>query len=100
MRHITNKVGQAVIARVYEFDIFDAVDAKHAMDELNKAMFDAVYVDDEGTPHEGSICIDKKFADNIFILLSKIASPILDNTKHKGLFETESDNVVTEKGAK
>lgn len=102
MKHVNSKVEKAIVAEVYEFDVFDAVEASQALDELEKECKDSIDVDDEGTPHQYPITIDPVLANKLCTLLSKIAAPVHNSRRNKnvGIFDNISEEVVTEKEAK
>ena len=100
MKYVDRKVEKATVAEVYEFDVFDAIEASQALDELEKACQDSIDVDDEGTPHQYPVAIDTVLANKLCTLLSKIAAPVHNSrrTGNVGIFDNLSEEVVT-KGA-
>ena len=89
MKHSGRVIGNAVVADKYEFDIFDAIDARDAYNLLKKAMQDSVEVDEYGKANQNPIVISPELATCMSMLLSKLAAPALRERKngHCGLFE-------------
>lgn len=78
---------EAIVATVYEFDAFDAVDAYHAHKELLFEMHEREDNLPEAVAQDVPVCISIDLAMKLSILLEKLAEPVINRKQGSGLFD-------------